>query len=154
MQASRTSSRLCPSATFSTDMTDPKPTRRRHLTLTPSWLIFGLLVVEGLLWLSERYRWFAFNSHKGWTVLICVAVVGGAMLLMLLWFIVALVCRWRFQLSIRSLLMLTAAVAVPCSWLAVEMKAATNHAQAVEKVYELHGSVEHDWNEDIVCFAG
>ena len=25
------------------------------------WLIFGLLVVEGLLWLSERYQWFGFN---------------------------------------------------------------------------------------------
>ena len=37
-------------------MTDPIPTRRRFVP-TPSWLIFGLLVVEGLLWLSERYRW-------------------------------------------------------------------------------------------------
>ena len=33
-----------------------------------------------------------------------------------------LIFRWRFQFSIRSLLVLTVAVAVPCSWLAVEVK--------------------------------
>ena len=44
-------------------MTDPTPQRRPFLT--PSWLIYGLLVVEGLLWLSERYRWFWFNERKG-----------------------------------------------------------------------------------------
>ena len=36
-------------------MTDPTPTRR--FSPTPSLLIFGLLVVEGLLWLSERFQW-------------------------------------------------------------------------------------------------
>ena len=74
---------------------DPIPTRR--LSPTPAWLIFGLLVVEGLLWLSERYQWFWFNERKGWTVLIAVAVVGVAMLVMLGWFIVALIFRWRFH---------------------------------------------------------
>jgi len=59
-------------------MTDPNPTRRRFCP-TVAWLIFGLLVVEGLLWLSERYRRFWFNEKKGWTVLIAVAVVGVAM---------------------------------------------------------------------------
>ena len=33
-------------------MTNPTPTRR--FSFTPAWLIFGLLVVEGLRWLSER----------------------------------------------------------------------------------------------------
>ncbi len=74
------------------------PTRRSFYP-TPSWLIFGLLVVEGLLWLSERYRWFWFNERKGWTVLIAVAAVGVAMVVMLGWLIAALVFRWRFQLS-------------------------------------------------------
>ncbi len=101
-------------------MTDPIP--RRRLIPMPAWLIFGLLVVEGLLWLSERFSWFPFNHHKGWTVLIAVAVVGLAFLVMLLWFIVALVRRWRFQFSIRSLLVLTVAVAMPFSWLAVEVR--------------------------------
>ena len=90
------------------DMTDPTPTRR--FRPTPAWLVLALLVVEGLLWLSERYEWFWFNEKKGWTVLIAVAVVGVALLVMLLWFIASLLFRWRFQFSIRSLLVLTVAV--------------------------------------------
>ncbi len=104
-------------------MDAPEP-KRRPFRPTPAWLIFGLLVVEGLLWLSERYTWFWFNEKKGWTVLIGVAVVGVAMLVMLLWFGISLLLRWRFQFSIRSLLVLTVAVAVPCSWLAVEIRKA------------------------------
>ncbi len=65
-------------------MTDPTPTRRRFYP-TPAWLIFGLLVVEGLLWLSERFHWPAW--HKGYAVLIGVACVGVAMLVMLGWFV-------------------------------------------------------------------
>jgi hypothetical protein len=34
------------------------PEKRRWYFPTPAWLVLGLLVVEGLLWLSERYRWF------------------------------------------------------------------------------------------------
>ena len=104
-----------------TAMTAPTPTRRPFRP-TPAWLIYGLLVVEGLLWLSERFQWPTW--HKGYAVLTAVAVVGGAMILMLLWFIASLVFRWRFQFSIRSLLVLTVAVAAMCSWMAVEMKKA------------------------------
>ena len=43
---------------------------RRWFHVTPDRLILALLPVEGLLWLSERFQWFAFNEHKGWTVLI------------------------------------------------------------------------------------
>ena len=89
---------------------------------TPAWLIFGLLVVEGLLWLSERYQWFWFNEKKGWTVLIAVASVGVMIVLMLLWFVASVILRWQFQFSIRSLLMLTIAVAIPCSWMMQEIK--------------------------------
>ena len=143
------------------EMTDPNPTRRRFCP-TPAWLVLGLLAVEGLLWLSERFQWFAFNQHKGWTVLIAVASVGVAMILMLLWFAVARVFRWRFQFSIRSLLVLTVAVAVPFSWLAVEMKKASEQKAAVEAIRKIDrqwasermgeiikekGFVMYDWQE-------
>ena len=52
-----------------TEMTDEKPTHHWY-RLTPDRCVIGLLVVEGLLWLSERFQWFAFNEKKGWTVLI------------------------------------------------------------------------------------
>ena len=122
-------------------MTDPTPTRR-HFRPTPSWLIFGLLVVEGLLWLSERYAWFWFNEKKGWTVLIALAVVSGAMLVMLGWFVAALVFRWRFQFSLRSLLALTVAVAVPSSWLAVKMQEAKRQREAADAILKLGGDVD------------
>ena len=40
----------------------PKPTRRWFCP-TPSWLIFGLLALECLLWLSEWFHWPTW--HKG-----------------------------------------------------------------------------------------
>ena len=54
------SARIC----YAMGMTDPTHTRCRFHP-TPDWLVLGLLVVEGLLWLSERYRWFWFNERKG-----------------------------------------------------------------------------------------
>ena len=112
-------------------MSDSIP-QRRWLRPTPGWLVLGLLVVEGLLFLSERFHWFAFNEHKGWTVLIAVASVSLAMLLMLLWFAASLLFRWQFQFSIRSLLVLTLVVAMPCSWLSWEMKKAKGQKGLVE----------------------
>jgi hypothetical protein len=126
-------------------MTGPTPTTRRPHP-TPACLILGLLVVEGLLWLSERYQWPTW--HKGYAVLTAVATVGVVMIVMLGWFIVALVFRWRFQFSIRSLLVLVAAVALPCSWLTVKMKAAREQKTAVETINRLGGSVFYDYRKN------
>jgi len=123
-------------------MTDPTPSRR--LAPTPAWLIFGLLVVEGLLWLSGRYTWFRFNTYEGWTALIAVANVGVVMLLTLLWFIACLLFRWRFQFTIRSLLLLTVAVALASGWLAVERERARKQTEAVDRVYACRGRVSWD----------
>ena len=51
-------------------MTDdlPKP---RWYRLTPDRLLIGLLIVECLLWLSERFGWPTW--HKGYAVLTAVA---------------------------------------------------------------------------------
>ncbi len=45
-------------------MTDPTPKSRRFRP-TPAWLVYGLLAVEELLWLSERFQWFVFSQHNG-----------------------------------------------------------------------------------------
>ena len=95
------------SATAKTaDKPETAEPRVRWYCPTPDRLIVGLLILEGLLLLSQRVRWFPFNQHKGWTVLIAIAVVGLTMLLMFLWFLGALLFRWRFQYSIRSRLVL------------------------------------------------
>ena len=55
---------------------------------------------------------------------------------MLLWFSWPHWCSgWRFQFSIRSLLVLTVAVALPCSWLAAEMKKARQQASDRDELW-------------------
>jgi hypothetical protein len=88
--------------------------------VTPGWFLVVLLVVEGLLWLSNRLGWPVW--HKGYAVLTAVASVGVAMLLMLLWCIAALIFRLRFQFSLCSLLGLVVVIAISCSWLSWEMR--------------------------------
>ena len=87
-----------------------------------------------MLWLSERFQWFGFNHHKGWTVLIAVAAVGAAAIVMLLWWAAGLILRWRFQFGIRSLLAFCLACSIAVSWLAVEIKQARRQAEAVEAI--------------------
>ena len=64
--------------------------------------------------------------------------------LMFLWLTVALCFRWRFQFSLRSLLVLTVVVSIPFSWLAVEMKRAREQREAAKEVQSLGGIVMHD----------
>ena len=85
------------------------------------------MAVELLLWLSDRFDWLGW--HKGYAVLTSVAVVGVAMLAMAVWFAAVLVFRRRFQFSVRSLFVLVVAVALPFSWLAVNIKEARDRAQ-------------------------
>jgi hypothetical protein len=96
----------------------------RWFCFTPERFIWVVLLVETLLWLSEHYRWFAFNEKKGHTVLIAIGVLALSLLGFALWFLSALFCRRRFQFGIRTLLVLTVAVAIPFSWLAVNVERA------------------------------
>jgi hypothetical protein len=128
---------------------DGARSKLRYLHLTPDRLIVGLLVVVALLWLSGRFQWFPFNHHKGWTVLIAVASIGAAILAMVLWLIGGLLFRWRFQFSIRSLLVLTVAVAISCGWLAVEMKRAREQRAAVEAIKRTGLEVDYDFQWEI-----
>jgi hypothetical protein len=109
---------------------------------TPARLLAALLVVEGLLWLSNRFGWLSW--HKGYAVLTAVVLVAAALVGMIFWFGVSLIFRWRFQFSIRSLLVLVVAVAMPCSWLAVEIKKANRQREAAEGIEKLGGSTTPD----------
>jgi len=116
--------------------------------LTPDRIILALLILEVLLWLSERFDWFGFKHHKNWTVLIGVAAVGAVILLMLLWLTASLILRWRFQFSVRSLLVLTVAVAIPSSW-AVKIQEANRQRAATDAIMKLGGRVEYDYQIDL-----
>ena len=136
-----------------TGMTDaPKP---RWYRLSPDRFVIGLLAVECLLWLSERFQWFGFNHHKGWAVLLAVGMIVATAFLMVYWVVIAVNFRWRFQFSIRSLLILTVAVAVPCSWLGVEMNAAREQKAAVEAIRKVGWGCYYEWEagEEIDALA-
>src|SRR5688572_28412046 len=105
-------------------------TSRRWFHPAPGHIGIGLLMLQGLLLVSERFRWFRFNEQPGLTVLVTVAAAGLAILVMLFWFLASLSFRWRFQFSIQSLIALVVAVAVACSWLATELRRAKRQAQA------------------------
>ena len=109
----------------------PEPSIRWY-RLTPGRFVLVLLAIEGLLWLSERFGCLAW--HKGYAVLTAVVSVGVMMLLMLLWFAAALLFRWRFQLGVRSLLVLVVAVAIPFSWLATEVQRAKRQYEHEERL--------------------
>jgi len=124
-------------------MPESKP-KRRWYHITPDRLIIGLLAVEGLLLLSEWSQWFAFNEKKGYTVLIAVAAVCFVIVVMLLWLATSLLFRWRFQFSLRSLVVLVVAVAVPCCWLATIIQEAEEQKRAVEAIERAGGRIFFD----------
>ena len=128
--------------------------RGRWYHLTPDRLIFGLLAAEGFLILSEQFQWFAFNEKKGWTVLIAVTAVCLLVVVMLLWFVVSLLFRCRFQFSIRSLAVLVVAVAIPCGWLTVKMRQAERQRKAVEAIEEGWGGVKHYEMDEFLQMTG
>jgi len=119
-------------------MPDVAP-KTRWYRPTPGWLVVLLLGTTGFLYMSEWFHWFAFNSHKGWSVLLAAGMVGVVLVLMLLWLVAALIFRWRFQFSIRSLLVLVVAVALPFSWLAVEIKKAKDNKKALNEIQSVGG---------------
>jgi hypothetical protein len=128
-------------------MGTPEP-KCRWFYPAPNWLVLGLLAATGILFLSDRFRWFGFNLHKGWTVLTAVATVGVVLLALFLWFIIALIFRLRFQFSVRLLLVLMVTVALPFSWLAVEMKKARRQREAVAELEKWAPVVDYDWQCD------
>ena len=120
--------------------------KRRWFRPTPDRLIVGLVAIEGLVWLSDWLRWPAW--HKGYAVLTTLALLGVAPAAMFVWFLGSLLFRWRFQFSLHSLLVLVVVVAIPCSWLATEMKKAREQAEFVRAIQEEGGYVSWDYEKD------
>ena len=101
-------------------MSDAAWPKTRWYRFTPDRLVVLVLIVEGLLLACEPFRLLP----KGWPVLIAWAVVGAALLLGIVWLLLSLLFRWRFQFSLLSLLLLVVVVAIPSSWLATEVREA------------------------------
>lgn len=129
-------------------MSDIAQHRRHVLQFNLGWLNIAILTCEALLFLSQQFQWFPFNTHKGWTVLIAMACMGAFFTLLLLWWTAAVLFHQRFQFSIRTLLTLFVVVAVPFSWLATEIKAAKRQANVTEWMKTRHIAWHYDWQCD------
>jgi len=124
------------------DSHPPKP-KRRWYRLTPERLVLGLLAVQVFLFLSDRFQWLAFIVTKGWTVVTAVGVAGLAVLVMLIWLIVSLLLRRRFQFSLRILLVFVVVLSVPLGWFAMKMQKARKQREVVEAILEVGGRVSY-----------
>jgi hypothetical protein len=111
----------------------------------PIHLVLLLFIVEIVLVFSEWFHWFPFNETKGMTVCIAIACIFVTIVALLIWFLVSTLCQLRFQFTIRHLLALTFVVAIPFSWLAVELKRASAQKYAIKEIYKLHGDVRHQY---------
>jgi hypothetical protein len=118
---------------------------RRWFHPRPDWLLIGLLAATGFLFLCDRFHWFAFGEKKGWAVLMAVAGVGVFLFLTVIWFVISLVFRRRFQFSLRSLLILVAVVALPFSWLASEMRRTKRQQAAFDAMQKLGVEATYDY---------
>jgi hypothetical protein len=119
-------------------------TKSRWFYPKPVYLFVVLLAVEAVLILSGRL------FSQGWAVLTAIACVGALFILMCVWCLLALLFRWRFQFSLRSLLILTVVVAVPFSWLAVEINGARKQKEVVDALSQFTGSVSYDYEYDSI----
>jgi hypothetical protein len=93
-----------------------------------------LLLSVVALYLSDQYDWFAFNRHKGSTVLIAVATVAAGFCLMAVWAVGAHLLMRRAQFGLATLLLMITAVALPCAWLTREMQKAQRITEAVAQI--------------------
>jgi hypothetical protein len=117
---------------------------RIRTRITPECAVFALLAMEGLLIAFEWCRWFPFNKHKGWTVLIALACAAIALLLLLLWLLTSVLLQRRFQFGLRALFLVTLAVAIPCAWLAAEQQRAQRQKTAAETIANSGSEVLYD----------
>jgi hypothetical protein len=108
-------------------------------------LIVSLLGVQGLLLLSARFQWFAFNEAKGWTVLIAMAVAGLGVLALLVCSLASYFFKWQFQFSIRSLVTLILVTAIPCCWFAVKRRQASRQQAAFKVFRAFPGIIRYDF---------
>jgi Leucine-rich repeat (LRR) protein len=102
-----------------------------------------MFALEGLLLLSERYEWSEIGRHKGWAVLIAVAAVGASSAILTLWYVLGFLFGWRFQFTLRSLLLFVVVVAIPCDWFAVELRQARKEQTAVRKLEALNCIIDY-----------
>ena len=134
---------ICPCCGFgyTAGMTETSKSRRRWFNVTPDRVLLALLPLWGMLFLSEHFHWLS----KEYSVLLAVASMPVVVVFIVPWFATALLLRWRFQYSLRTLLLVMLVASIGMSWFAVKMQRARKQKEAVEAIEKLDGSVAYDW---------
>jgi hypothetical protein len=115
----------------------------------PADLLLLFVAAQVFLWLSECCGWFEFNEHKGYTVLVAVAVIAPLFPLVLLWLLVCWLFRWRLRFGVRGIVLLTVTLALPFGWLGISMVQAWQQRNAVQYARKSLGAhVEYDYEFD------
>jgi hypothetical protein len=77
--------------------------------------LFAVLVMQGVLFLSDHYRWFWFGERAGNATLV---VTGVLLLLTVAWLLVGRFFSAKPQFSLAALMLMTAVATIPSLWLA------------------------------------
>lgn len=116
----------------------------RWRLMTPTRLLLMLVIGEVLMVLSDRFDWLFINERKGWTSLLCLAFVSAAVAMLALRAAIKLLFRKRMQFSLSTILTFVAVLAIPCSWLAAELRAAKRQREAIAACWEQGCSYFYD----------
>jgi len=126
--------------------------KRGWFHLTPDQLLLALLPIWGGLFLAEHFGWLP----KGQPEVLAVGATAAVLVSLLSWFAIALVFRWRFQYSLRSLLLVMLLTSIGMSWVGVRIWNTIRQKQAVAAIKRVGGTTEYDsqGNVDSVVIVG
>lgn len=116
-------------------MTASPATRARW---TPGTFLAVLIVLELLALQFSPLRWFAAFNHRAWTPLFAVELALGGLIVLAFWAIVARLRQGKFQFSLRALVLLFVALAVPLAALAAEIRWAAGRRDRAAALARLH----------------
>ena len=106
-----------------------------------------------LLWLANHFGWCGFDRHIGIAVVLAAAIVGGAIALAFVRMSAHAVFGWRFQFSLRTLLLAVPACAIVAGWFMAEWQLARRRQELFSVVTRLGGFAEFR-DEEVVRLPG
>jgi hypothetical protein len=86
---------------------------------------------------------FEIGRHKGWTVLVALALAGASLAALSLWYALGRFFGQRFRFTPRLIVSLVLALAIPCGWFAAELRQARKQQAAVERLEGLGCQIDY-----------
>jgi hypothetical protein len=111
-----------------------RPAKASWFAPTSAHYLCLVVLLQLFLYLSVHFQWFAFNKHKGYTVLIAVAATAILLLLWAAWIVLSSLFRSKAQYSLATLFWTVPVLAIPFGWLAHDMDAARQQQAAMDRL--------------------